>query len=152
MVAVIASVEAPQDDFWVMFAAVLSLGYSAKIYFMFQANKVAYQNLLTQSMYDKQLNTGKDTLQNLCDDVIQQEASVKEDLDLQFEELLTEEFGASCNFDVDNALYNLEKMGIVARNSLGMYYCVGLKRANEIIGTTTEELVLNKATLENDGS
>lgn len=28
------------------------------------------------------------------------------------------------------------------QDTLGRYYCVGLKRANEIIGTTTEELVL----------
>lgn len=28
------------------------------------------------------------------------------------------------------------------QDSVGRYYCVGLKRANEIIGTTTEELVL----------
>ena len=36
----------------------------------------------------------------------------------------------------------LEKFGIVARDTIGRYYCMGLKRANEIIGTTTEELVL----------
>lgn len=28
------------------------------------------------------------------------------------------------------------------QDTIGRYYCVGLKRANEIIGTTTEELVL----------
>jgi len=28
------------------------------------------------------------------------------------------------------------------QDSIGRYQCVGLKRANEIIGTTTEELVL----------
>ena len=28
------------------------------------------------------------------------------------------------------------------QDSLGRYFCVALKRANEIIGTTTEELVL----------
>ena len=32
-----------------------------------------YQNLITQSMYDKQLDSGKGTLLHLCDDVIQQE-------------------------------------------------------------------------------
>ena len=34
-----------------------------------------YQNLITQSMYDKQLDSGKGTLLHLCDDVIQQEVS-----------------------------------------------------------------------------
>ncbi|KVI03471.1 hypothetical protein Ccrd_018229 [Cynara cardunculus var. scolymus] len=51
----------------------------------------------------------------------QGKATLKE-LDIRCEELIKEEFGERCNFDV--------------------YYCVGLKRANEIIGTTTEELVL----------
>ncbi|KAL8265843.1 hypothetical protein R6Q59_003187 [Mikania micrantha] len=39
----------------------------------FQANVVVYHNLITQSMYDKQLDSGKDTLLHLCDDVIQLE-------------------------------------------------------------------------------
>lgn len=34
-----------------------------------------YQNLITQSMYDKQLDSGRGTLLHLCDDVIQQEVS-----------------------------------------------------------------------------
>ncbi|KAL8193611.1 hypothetical protein R6Q57_026746 [Mikania cordata] len=163
LVAVIGSVETPQADFWVMFAVLSAvIGYCAKIYFTFQANMVAYQNLITQSMYDKQLDSGKGTLLHLCDDVIQQEVkeviisffilmeqgkATLEDLDIQCEELIKEEFGASCNFDVDDAVHKLEKMGIVARDSIGRYYCVGLKRANEIIGPTTEELVL-KATQE----
>ncbi|PWA67373.1 hypothetical protein CTI12_AA318450 [Artemisia annua] len=167
LVAVIGSVETPQADFWVMFAVLSAVvGYCAKIYFTFQANMVAYQNLITQSMYDKQLDSGKGTLLHLCDDVIQQEVkeviisffilmeqgkATLEDLDIQCEELIKEEFGASCNFDVDDAVHKLEKMGIVARDSIGRYYCVGLKRANEIIGTTTEELVL-KASQEYGGS
>lgn len=35
-----------------------------------------YQNLITQFMYDKQLDSGKGTLLHLCDDVIQQEVSL----------------------------------------------------------------------------
>ncbi|KAJ9540401.1 hypothetical protein OSB04_026907 [Centaurea solstitialis] len=158
LVAVVGSIETPQADFWVMFAILSAVaGYCAKIYFTFQANMVAYQSLITQSMYDKQLDSGKGTLLHLCDDVIQQEVkeviisffilmeqgkATLEDLDLQCEELIKEEFGATCNFDVDDAVHKLEQMGIVARDSIGRYYCVGLKRANEIIGTTTEELVL----------
>nr|XP_043634574.1 uncharacterized protein LOC122605685 [Erigeron canadensis] len=167
LVAVVGSVETPQADFWVMFAVLSAVvGYCAKTYFTFQANMAAYQNLITQSMYDKQLDSGKGTLLHLCDDVIQQEVkeviisffilmeqgkATLEDLDLQCEELIKEEFGADCNFDVDDAVHKLEKMGIVARDSIGRYYCVGLKRANEIIGTTTEELVL-KASQEHGGS
>lgn len=41
----------------------------------FQANMTAYQSLITKSMYDKQLDSGKGTLLHLCDDVVQQEVS-----------------------------------------------------------------------------
>lgn len=73
-----------------------------------------------------------------------------------------------CDFDVVDAVQKLEKLGVVMRvsfisdiisqfiffsltiiflailtqDSIGRIYCVGLKRANEIIGPTTEELVL----------
>lgn len=39
----------------------------------FQANLVLYQNLITKSLYDKQLDSGRGTLLHLSDDVIQQE-------------------------------------------------------------------------------
>ncbi|XP_051140249.1 uncharacterized protein LOC127257819 [Andrographis paniculata] len=158
LVAVIGSVEMPKADLWVMFAILSTvIGYCAKIYFTFQQNMATYQNLITQSMYDKQLDSGRGTLLHLCDDVIQQEVkeviisffilmeqgkATLEDLDQQCEELILDEFGERCNFDVDDAVHKLEKLGIVCRDTIGRYYCVGLKRANEIIGTTTEELVL----------
>ncbi|XP_030484254.2 uncharacterized protein LOC115700753 [Cannabis sativa] len=158
LVALVSSIETPNADLFVMFAVISGvIGYIAKTYFTFQANMAAYQNLITQSMYDKQLDSGKGTLLHLCDDVIQQEVkeviisffilmeqgkATRQDLDRWCEELIKEEFGESCNFDVDDAVQKLEKLGIVARDSVGRFYCVGLKRANEIIGTTTEELVL----------
>ena len=46
------------------------------LFFSFQQNMAMYQNLVTQSMYDKQLDSGKGTLLHLCDDVIQQEVSL----------------------------------------------------------------------------
>ncbi|XP_022989635.1 uncharacterized protein LOC111486658 [Cucurbita maxima] len=158
LVAVVGSIEMPKADFWVIFAVLSTvIGYCAKTYFSFQQNLATYQNLITQSMYDKQLDSGRGTLLHLCDDVIQQE--VKEviisffilmeqgkatlaDLDLRCEELIKEEFGECCNFEVDDAVQKLEKLGIVSRDTIGRYFCVGLKRANEIIGATTEELVL----------
>ncbi|KAH9627172.1 hypothetical protein KSS87_018412 [Heliosperma pusillum] len=137
LVAVVSSLEI-KADLWVAFAVVSTLvGYCAKTYFAFQQNLAAYQNLVTQSMYDKQLDSGKGTLLHLCDDVIQQE-----DLDIRCEELIREEFGERCNFEVDDAVRKLERLGIVSRDSIGRYYTVSLKRANEIIGTTTEELVM----------
>ncbi|KAL6508125.1 hypothetical protein OROHE_021667 [Orobanche hederae] len=186
-VAVVGSIEMPKADPWVIFAILSTvIGYCAKIYFSlsisslfffffliiislgillwpvaylrrFQQNMATYQNLITQSMYDKQLDSGRGTLLHLCDDVIQQEVkeviisffilmeqgkATMEDLDQQCEELIREEFGERCNFDVDDAVYKLEKLGIVSRDTVGRYQCVALKRANEIIGTTTEELVL----------
>ncbi|XP_059640094.1 uncharacterized protein LOC132282436 [Cornus florida] len=158
LVAVVGSLDMPKGDLWVMFAILSTvIGYCAKTYFTFQQNMATYQNLITQSMYDKQLDSGKGTLLHLCDDVIQQEVkeviisffilmeqgkATRQDLDLRCEELIKEEFGESCNFDVDDAVQKLEKLGIVARDTIGRYYCVGLKRGNEVIGTTTEELVL----------
>lgn len=158
LVTLISSLEMPKADVWVV-AAILSglVGYCAKIYFSFQQSMVAYQNLITQSMYDKQLDSGRGTILHLCDDVIQQEVkevivsyfilmeqgkATMEDLDIRCEELIREEFGAKCNFEVLDAVQKLEKLGIVARDSLGRIYCAALKRANEIIGPTTEELVL----------
>ncbi|XP_057982537.1 uncharacterized protein LOC131167713 [Malania oleifera] len=158
LVAVVGSLDMPKADLWVIFAILSTvIGYCAKTYFTFQQNMADYQNLITKSMYDKQLDSGRGTLLHLCDDVIQQEVkeviisffilmeqgkATRQDLDLRCEELIKEEFGESCNFDVDDAVQKLEKLGIVARDSIGRYYSVGLKRANEIIGTTTEELVL----------
>nr|XP_027102090.1 uncharacterized protein LOC113723024 isoform X1 [Coffea arabica] len=74
LVAVVGSLEVPKADLWVIFAIVSTvLGYCAKTYFTFQQNMATYQSLITQSMYDKQLDSGKGTLLHLCDDVIQQE-------------------------------------------------------------------------------
>ncbi|XP_041003656.1 uncharacterized protein LOC121249064 isoform X2 [Juglans microcarpa x Juglans regia] len=158
LVTVFGSLKMPKADLWVNFAILSTvIGYCAKTYFTFQQNLAAYQNLITQSMYDKQLDSGKGTLLHLCDDVIQQEVkeviisffvlmekgkATRQELDLWCEELIKEEFCESCNFDVDDAVQKLEKLGIIARDSVGRYYCIGLKRANEMIGTTTEELVL----------
>ncbi|XP_058092886.1 uncharacterized protein LOC131239281 isoform X1 [Magnolia sinica] len=158
LVALVGSLEMPKADVWVLIAIFSGLiGYCAKIYFTFQQNMSTYQNLITQSMYDKQLDSGRGTLLHLCDDMIQQEVKeviisffilmeqgklTVQELDVRCEELIHEEFGEHCNFDVVDAVQKLEKLGIVSKDSLGRIYCVGLKRANEIIGTTTEELVL----------
>ncbi|MBA0628173.1 hypothetical protein Godav_022940 [Gossypium davidsonii] len=148
----------PKADLWVIFAILSTVvGYCAKTYLTFEANLAAYQNLITQSMYEKQLDSGRGTLLHLCDDVIQQEvkeviiaffilmeqgkATAKE-LDKRCEDLLREEFGESCNFDVDDALAKLEKLKVISKDPTGKYASLGLTRANEIIGVTTEELVL----------
>ncbi|XP_057982533.1 uncharacterized protein LOC131167711 isoform X2 [Malania oleifera] len=158
LVAVISSLQMPKADIRVMFAILSALiGYSVKTYIMFQKNFSRYQNLIMKSVYNKQLDSGRGTLLHLCDDVIQQEVKevivsfftlmdqreiTKQDLDLQCEALIKEKFGESCNFEVDDAIRKLEKLGLVAQDATGRYSCIGLKHANDIIGTTTEEFVL----------
>ncbi|KEH25636.1 hypothetical protein MtrunA17_Chr6g0461911 [Medicago truncatula] len=159
LVAVFSSLQAAVTADLRVIGAVLStvVGYCVKTYFTFQQNLAAYQNMITQSMYDKQLDSGKGTLLHLCDDVIQQEVkevmisffilmeqgkATRQELDHGCEELIREEFNETCNFDVDDAVHKLEKLGIVTKDPIGRYQCVGLKRANEIIGATTEELVI----------
>ncbi|KAJ8446002.1 hypothetical protein Cgig2_021834 [Carnegiea gigantea] len=158
LVAMMTSVEINTDP-WVVIAVISTLvGYCAKTYLAFQENMASYQNLVTQSMYDKQLDSGRGTLLHLCDDVIQQEVKevilsyfilmeqgrpiTREELDRRCEELLRDDFGEDCNFEIDDAIQKLEKLGIVTRDSSGRYSGVHLERANEIIGPTTEELVM----------
>ncbi|XP_024017818.1 uncharacterized protein LOC21390957 [Morus notabilis] len=159
LATVISSISIPKVDIRVIFAVLSAVfGYCIKTYFSFQKNLVAYQSLIMQSVYDKQLDSGRGTLLHLCDEVIQQEVkeviisffilrkhgrSARQDLDTRCEQLIKEEFGERCNFDVDDAVQKLEKLGIVSRDSTGRYSCVDLKKANEIIGVTTEEVVLN---------
>uniref|UniRef100_K3Z634 Aminopeptidase n=1 Tax=Setaria italica TaxID=4555 RepID=K3Z634_SETIT len=131
LVTLVGSLEMPKADVWVVIAILSGvIGYCAKIYFTFQQNMTIYQNLITKSMYDKQLDSGKGTLLHLCDDVIQQEVkeviicyyilmeqgkATVQDLDLRCEELIKDEFGAECNFDVHDAIQKLEKLSIVHR-------------------------------------
>ncbi|KAJ0973528.1 hypothetical protein J5N97_021487 [Dioscorea zingiberensis] len=158
LITLVGSLEMPKADIWVVLAILSGvIGYCAKIYFTFQQNMVVYQNLITQSMYDRQLDSGRGTLLHLCDDVIQQEVkeviisyfilmeqgkATIDDLDHRCEDLIKEEFSEQCNFDVVDAVKKLEKLGIVVKDSIGRISCVSLRRANEIIGTTTEEMVL----------
>lgn len=44
-------------------------------------------------------------------------ATSKEDLDMQSEAFIKEEFNESCNFDVNDAVKKLEKLGLVSRVS-----------------------------------
>ena len=45
-----------------------------------------------------------------------------QDLDLRSEELIKEEFGAECNFDVHDAIKKLEKLSIVHRVNLNWFF------------------------------
>lgn len=160
LVTVISSLSMSKVDIRVIFAILSTLiGYCAKTYLSFQKNLNEYQNLITRSMYDKQLDSGRGTLLHLCDDVIQQEIkeviisffilmeqgkATKQDLDLHCEELIKEKFGETCNFDIDDAVQKLQKLGIISQDDVGRYSCISLVHANETIGTTTEEIVKAK--------
>ncbi|KAL5793515.1 hypothetical protein ACOSP7_002109 [Xanthoceras sorbifolium] len=155
----VSSFSIPKADFRVVFAILSGLFmFCVKTYLSFQSNLVAYQSLITQSVYDKQLDSGRGTLLHLCDEVIQQEVkeviisffilmqkgqATRQELDQHCEELIKKEFGENCNFDVDDAVQKLQKLKIVSRDTQGRYACVDVKHANEIIGTTTEEVVIN---------
>ncbi|KAH7852275.1 hypothetical protein Vadar_022669 [Vaccinium darrowii] len=158
LVTVVSSINKPKANVKVL-APILSgvIAFCAKTYFSFQSNFTAYQNLITRSMYESQLDSGRGTLLHLCDEVIQQEVkeviisffilmeqgkATRQDLDKRCEELIKQEFGVTCNFDVDDAVQKLEKLGIVTQDANGRYDCSDLKSANDIIGTTTEEVVL----------
>ncbi|XP_074309211.1 uncharacterized protein LOC141643800 [Silene latifolia] len=134
------------------------VAYCAKTYFTFDKNLKDYQNVITKTMYEKQLDSGRGTLLHLCDDVIQQEVKeviisffvlmkygdfTSQDLDRKCEELILEEFKENCNFDVDDAVTKLEKLRLVSKDEEQRYKCVDLMKANHIIGTTTEEVVRN---------
>ncbi|XP_022148091.1 uncharacterized protein LOC111016855 isoform X3 [Momordica charantia] len=144
------------NSVWISEHKYTSLNTSSPLLDRFQSNLVSYQNLITRCVYDKQLDSGRGTLLHLCDEVIQQEvkeviisfyilmkqgkATIQE-LDKRCEELIQGQFGQSCNFDVDDAVHKLEKLGIVVRDADGAYSCVDLRSANKIIGTTTEEII-----------
>ncbi|KDP41866.1 hypothetical protein JCGZ_26884 [Jatropha curcas] len=170
LVTILSSLKVPTADLWFIYALLSTvIGHCAKIYFKYQQDLAKYHNLITQFMYDKQLDSGRGTLLHLCDSVIQQEVkeviisfytlmklgnATREDLHKHCEELINEKSGNSCKcdaddaiqkflkFDVDDAVQKLLKLGIVSQDNLGQYTCVELKHANEIIGTTTEERLL----------
>ncbi|XP_023528252.1 uncharacterized protein LOC111791222 isoform X2 [Cucurbita pepo subsp. pepo] len=160
LVTVIGSLSVPKADVKVIFAILSAVGgYCVKTYLSFQGNLVSYQSLITSCVYDKQLDSGRGTLLHLCDEVIQQEVkeviisfyilmkqgrATKQELDRRCEELIQVQFDQSCNFEVDDAVHKLEKLGILIRDADGAYSCVDLRSANDIIGITTEEIV-NKA-------
>ncbi|KAH7427848.1 hypothetical protein KP509_10G063400 [Ceratopteris richardii] len=157
LVTLVTSLEMPKADFWVVSAILMGvIGYCVKIFLSFQQNLIEYQNLITRSMYEKQLDSGRGTLLHICDDMIQQEVkevilayfvlisrgrASKDDLDKRCEELMLEEFQEKCDFEVEDAVKKMERLGIVTRDSVGRYCHVPLSRANEIIGLTTEERV-----------
>ncbi|TVU20802.1 hypothetical protein EJB05_30398 [Eragrostis curvula] len=148
----------PKADIWIVVAILAGvIVYCAKIYLTFRANKISYQNLITKATNDNQLDSGKGTLLHLCHDVIQQEVkevilsyyilmeqgkATIQDIDLRCEQLMKEEFEEDCNFDVADAVKKLEKLGIVTRDKIGRILCVPLKKANDAIGNTTEEKVV----------
>ncbi|KAI4375416.1 hypothetical protein MLD38_013287 [Melastoma candidum] len=157
LITVASSLQVPKADLRVIYAILSALiGYCVKTYLTFQKNLAQYQNLITRCAYEKQLDSGRGTLLHLCDDVIQQEVKeviisffimtqkgkgTSQEIDLQCERLMKEEFGQKCNFDVDDAIQKLEKLGIVTQDAMGNYSSEDLKQANKIIGMTTEEVV-----------
>ncbi|KAI8533345.1 hypothetical protein RHMOL_Rhmol10G0001600 [Rhododendron molle] len=166
LVAVVDSLDIPKADLWVMFAILSTvIGYCAKTHFTQPPfSFVSHEYMLYFCIYifamfsplpcfvllkPVDLIVTNQLFQWPVKEVVvaffvlmEQGKATQQDLDLHCEELIKDEFGKSCNFEVDDAVQKLEKLGIVSRDTIGRYNGVGLKRANEIIGVTTEELVL----------
>ncbi|CAN6470549.1 unnamed protein product [Victoria cruziana] len=105
LVALVSSLEMPKADIWVIVAILSGLvGYCAKTYFTFQQNLAVYQNLITKSMYDKQLDSGKGTLLHLCDDVIQQEVSIELGIPSIPYSMFCHEGDVNLAFDIDREI------------------------------------------------
>ncbi|OWM67553.1 hypothetical protein CDL15_Pgr028416 [Punica granatum] len=120
LVTVVSSLQMPKADIRVIFAILSAVvGYCVKTYFT-QVKEVIISFFVL-------MQNGK---------------ANKQDIDLRCEELIKKEFSKTCNFDVDDAVQKLDKLGIVSQDDSGHYSCVELRHANRVIGTTTEEVVL----------
>ncbi|KAL9662723.1 hypothetical protein QQ045_027557 [Rhodiola kirilowii] len=51
----------------------------------------------------------------------EQGKATRKELDSRCEELIKSQFNESCNFDVDDAVRKLEKLGIVSQDASGRY-------------------------------
>eukprot|EP00271_Cylindrocystis_brebissonii_P000332 TRINITY_DN10442_c0_g1_i1.p1 TRINITY_DN10442_c0_g1~~TRINITY_DN10442_c0_g1_i1.p1 ORF type:complete len:595 (-),score=136.72 TRINITY_DN10442_c0_g1_i1:593-2275(-) len=129
--------------------------YITKLYLAWQASMRTYAALIQQSMYDKQLDSGKGTLLHLCDDVLQQELkevavsffilattgpASKEELDKRCEMFMERKFLENVQFDVEDAVEKLLRLGLARLEPDGKYYNTPLKKAASTIGPTTDEL------------
>ncbi|KAJ3678213.1 hypothetical protein LUZ60_002016 [Juncus effusus] len=162
LAAVYTSTESSGDHFWVAMGILsVIIGNCVKIYWSFTENIKTYRHLMTQATYDKQLDNGKGTLLHLCHDLIEQEVkevilsffllmktgeATKEDLDKKCEDFLKEKFNKQCDFDVDDAVDKLDRLGIVIRINVGeegsMESIRGLplENANVIMRSTMDQL------------
>eukprot|EP00897_Mesotaenium_endlicherianum_P006527 jgi/Mesen1/5902/ME000003S06933 len=143
-------------SFSVLGAIILALvGYLAKVYGSWQESMKQYEEMIKNSMYDKQLDSNRGTLLHLCDDVLQQEvketilayfvllkygAADKEELDRRCETMMSDVYGEEVDFDVGDAVEKLERIGIVTPGEDGKLIAMPLKDALEEIGVTTDEM------------
>ncbi|GJP34595.1 hypothetical protein CLOM_g19023 [Closterium sp. NIES-68] len=130
--------------------------YFSKLYSAYQSKMAAYNQAMMNAMYAKQLDSGNGTLLNIFHQVIEQEVkeviisfyilmtqgkATLQELDERCEDLMASEFSEQLDFDVADACNKLTALGLVTKDSAGFYSPVSLKRANEMIGVTTEEIM-----------
>ncbi|CAI7877589.1 unnamed protein product [Closterium sp. NIES-54] len=130
--------------------------YFSKMYTAYQSKMAAYNQAMMNAMYAKQLDSGNGTLLNIFHQVIEQEVkeviisfyilmtqgkATLQELDERCEDLMMSEFNEQLDFDVADACNKLTALGLVTLDSAGFYSPVSLKRANEMIGVTTEEIM-----------
>ncbi|KAL0450850.1 UNVERIFIED_CONTAM: hypothetical protein Slati_1641400 [Sesamum latifolium] len=135
LIAVAGSLEMPKADLWVMFAVLSTvIGYCAKIYFTRQIGEIRHS--LSGEVQFKMSHALLMKLKDDCPYLYCHDTFLKKG-----------QLFHSAEFFVWKSLSSPETLETFCvplglKDTIGRYYCVGLKRANEIIGMTTEELVL----------
>lgn len=133
----------------------IALGsYMVKVYYAWSASMACYAALLQQSVYEKQLDSGRATLLHLCSEMEDQEfkeslvayyvlwtagSLTLPELEERCGALMDNDFRENVKFDAEDAVRKLERMGIVTEEYPGKYSAKSLEKANSLIGHTTDE-------------
>jgi hypothetical protein len=122
----------------------VTLGYGVKSFFGYLQTKQKYQLNLTESLYYQNLDNNAGVLCRLLDEAEEQEnreavlgyyflwrqadgrGSTAEVLDRQIEQFLGEALGRPIDFEVDDALAKLLRMGLVRQLADGRYLALPL--------------------------
>ncbi|HEY5311590.1 MAG TPA: TMEM143 family protein [Pirellulales bacterium] len=127
----------------------VTLGYGVKSFFGYLQTKQKYQLNLTESLYYQNLDNNAGVLCRLLDEAEEQEnreavlawfflwrhagarGMIADTLDRQIEQFLGEALGRPIDFEVDDALSKLLRLGLARQSSVGRYSAVPLAEALE---------------------
>jgi hypothetical protein len=133
--------------------AVVSLvtlvGYGMKIVFGYRQSHVRYQWLVTQSLYDKSLDNDRGVIFYLIDQLERQEVAeavlayyflwqngpkLAAEIDAVCERFIAARFGHEVDFEIEDALAKLERLGLVARDG-DVFRALGVEAALQALRT-----------------